>query len=79
MTGGKPGIATLWRSGIEGVVLNKLVSRCLQYITTGEEGIFINIYAPSGSQDKRDRRVLFSQDLLAMVEAAPTRPTLVGD
>ena len=79
LTGGKPGTDTLWRSGIEGVVVNNLVSRCLQYITTGEDGIFINLYAPSGSQGEGDRRVLFGQDLLAMVEAAPTRPTLVGD
>ena len=60
-------------------MVNNLVSRCLQYITTGMNGIFIILYAPSGSQGERERRVSFGHDFLAMVEAAPTRPTLVGD
>ena len=77
--GNKPGTATLWKSGIEGIVVDNIVSRRMQYITTGNDGIFINVYAPSGSQGEQERRVLFSQDLLTLVEAAPTRPTLVGD
>ena len=56
--GGKPGTATLWKSGIEGIVVDNIVSRRMQYITTGNDGIFINLYAPSGSQGERDRSVL---------------------
>ena len=77
--GGKPGTATLWLTGIEGVVVTNIVSRRVQYITTANDGIFINLYAPSGTQGERERRLLFNQDLLPMVLAAPPRPTLVGD
>ncbi|MCP3678767.1 MAG: hypothetical protein GY782_00035, partial [Gammaproteobacteria bacterium] len=77
--GNKPGTATLWKKGIEGVVVNNIVPRRIQFITTGNDGTFINVYAPSGTQGERERRVLFSQDLLTLVDAAPTRPTLVGD
>ena len=75
----KPGTATLWRTDVEGVVVSNLVPRRVQYITTGNDGIFINLYLPSGSQGERERRVLLTQDLMPMLQAAPARPTLVGD
>ena len=74
--GNKPGTATLWKTGIEGVVVNNIVPRGMQFITTGNDVTFINVYAPSGSQGERERRELLSQDLFTLVEAAPTRPTL---
>ena len=39
----KPGTATLWRTDVEGVVVSNLIPRRLQYITTGNDGIFINL------------------------------------
>ena len=77
--GTKPGTASLWRTDVEGIVVSNLVPRRLQNITTGNDGIFINLYPPSGSQGKRERRVLLGQELFPLIQAAPTRPTLVGD
>ena len=77
--GNKPGVATLWRKDVKGFVVSNLVPRRSQYITIGNEGIFINLYPPSGSQGERECRVLLGQDLLPLVQAVPTRPTLVGD
>ena len=47
--GNKPGTATLWKTGIEGIVVCIIVPRRLQYITTDKDGIFINLYARSDS------------------------------
>ena len=63
----KPGTATLWRTDVEGVVVSNLIPRRLQYITTGNDGIFINLYPPSGSQGERERRVLLGQDLMPLI------------
>ena len=60
-------------------MVRNLVPRRLQYITTDKDGIFITLYAQSGSQGERERRVLLGQDLLPLVQSAPIRPTIVGD
>ena len=75
----KPGTATLWLKGLEGVVVANLVPRRIQYITTDQDGIFINSYAPTGTKGEKEHRLLFSQDLLPMVQGAPTKPIMVGD
>ena len=62
----KPRTSTLWRMDVEGVVVSNIISRRLQYFTTCNDGIFINLYPPSGYQGERERRVLLGQDLFAL-------------
>ena len=74
----KPGNAVLWRKGLDIVVTN-IVKLRLQLIQSPIYGNFINIYAPSGTQGERGRRVLFSQHLLTLTQTTIPAPVLCGD
>ena len=74
----KPGNAVLWRKEINVVVVN-VVAKRIQLIKTEHYGNFINTYAPTGTQGEQQRRDLFSEDLLPLIQVTVPKPCLVGD
>ena len=44
-----------------------------------ELGNFLNVYAPTGAQGDRLRRILFTQDIPPVIQSSSSPPILVGD
>ena len=74
----KPGTAILWMREIEAVVID-IVPQRLQLLKSTLFGTFVNIYAPTGSQGERARNLLFSHELLNLVQTTTPKPILIGD
>ena len=76
-----PGTAALWRVNLPGPQVTTLVSCQLQEIKIGPQS-FLNVYAPSGSQGKRARAELFTQEIfphLLQQQVEGLLPVLAGD
>ena len=65
----KPGTAFLWRHSIEDLVVTNITVLRMQLIQSKLYGDFVNIYAPTGSQGTRLRRILFQEDLLPLIQS----------
>ena len=72
----KPGSAVAWRSGMEVQVVPMVPARMQRLETC--HGVFINVYANSGTKGEAARRVLFGQDLVSLIAVDP-QAVLIGD
>ena len=61
------------------ITVNNIVVKHVQHVKSKELGDFINIYAPTGNQGERLRRILFTQELVPLIQSVNFPPTLVGD
>ena len=62
----KPGNAVIWRDFLN-VIVDNIVPLRLQVVNIQQFGTFVNVYGPTGSQGERERRSLFTQDLLPLL------------
>ena len=65
----KPGTAVVWKNSLPSPRVQNIVERNLQSFTLGTT-TFLNMYAPSGSNDRRERDNLFSQELFDILAAS---------
>ena len=75
-----PGTAAVWKLNLPVNHITSLVTCQLQSIIVGIQPFF-NVYAPSGSENRRDRAQLFTQDLFPNIlqHQGQLLPVLVGD
>ena len=75
-----PGTAAVWRSDLEVSQVNNLETCRLQSINIVNQ-TFFNVYAPSGSGNRRERNLLFSRDMFPHLLGLQDgfRPVLAGD
>ena len=75
-----PGTAAVWRADLPVSRLDSLQTCHLQSITVGDQ-TFLNVYAPSGSANRRERSLLFSSQIFPHLLAmhAGLLPVLAGD
>ena len=57
-----PGTAAIWKINLPTPQVTNLVSCNLQTVSIGPH-YFYNVYAPSGSENRRDRALLFTRDI----------------
>ena len=76
----KPGTAVVWKDSLPPPRVQTIVERRLQAFNLGST-TWLNIYAPSGSNNKRERDDLFSQEMFQYLAAcgSSSLPWLVGD
>ena len=76
----RPGTAVIWRTSLPVIDTKVIVESRLQSLTIGDT-TFINIYAPSGSNRRREREQLFATELFQTLATAgqTTLPWLAGD
>jgi exonuclease III len=75
-----PGTAAVWKSNLPVTEVNNLQTCRLQSLRVGLQ-TFLNIYAPSGSANRRERNLLFTRDMFPhlLQHQASHLPVLVGD
>ena len=74
-----PGTAILWKSHLKVTDINQLVERRAQSVKCAGE-TFINVYAPSGSGNRRERWEFFNELFTHIVQAGQEKlPVLAGD
>ena len=74
-----PGTAILWKSNLEVSEVNQLIERRAQSVKCAGE-IFINVYAPSGSGNRRERWEFFNEMFTHILQAGGDKlPVLAGD
>ena len=74
-----PGTAILWKTGLNIGQINQLIERRAQSVTCAGE-TFINIYAPSGSSNRRERWEFFNELFTHIVQAGGVKlPVMAGD
>ena len=71
----KPGTAILWKKEVEVEITNVTPGR-LQVLRSKVYGDFVNVYAPTGCQGERMRRILFTQDLFDLIQSSNTPPII---
>ena len=57
-----PGTAVIWKVTLPVPEVTSLVTCQLQSLKAGNQ-TFLNIYAPSGSENRRERSLLFTRDI----------------
>ena len=75
-----PGTAAVWRLDLPVSQVTSVVTCQLQVITIGPQTIY-NVYAPSGSENRRDRTHLFTRELFPhlLQHQGGLLPILAGD
>ena len=74
-----PGTAIVWKNNLKVSEINQLIERRAQSIKCAGEK-YINIYAPSGSGNRRERWDFFNELFTHIVQAGEDRlPVLAGD
>ena len=74
-----PGTALVWKSTIKVSEINCLIERRVQSIKCGGE-TFVNVYAPSGSSNRRERWNMFNELFLHLLQIGGNKlPVLGGD
>ena len=75
-----PGTAAVWRQNLPVNQVTSLVTCQLQSVAVGLQ-IFYNVYAPSGSESRRDRAQLFTQEMFPhlLQHQGGLLPVLAGD
>ena len=75
----RPGTAIVWRQTLKVSEVNCLIERRAQSIRVGGE-TYINVYAPSGSNNKRERAEFFTELFPHLLHIGGGKlPVLVGD
>ena len=75
-----PGTAAVWREDLPAPQVTSLVTCQLQAVQIGLQ-VFLNVYAPSGSENKRARALLFTRNMVPHLLQPQYRllPVLAGD
>ena len=75
-----PGTAAVWRTDLPGPLVTTLVTCQLQQVQIGQQS-FLNVYAPSGSQNKRAQLEFFTRDIFShlLQHQGGLLPVLAGD
>ena len=75
-----PGTAIVWKNDLPEPQVTSLVTCNLQSVQIGRQ-FFYNVYAPSGSQNRRIRALFFTQDVFThlLQHQARLLPVLAGD
>ena len=75
-----PGTAAVWREDLPAPQVTTLVTCQLQAVQIGLQ-VFFNVYAPSGSENKHARALLFTRDMVPHLLQPQNRvlPVLAGD
>ena len=75
-----PGTAVIWKVTLPVPEVTSLVTCQLQSLKVGNQ-TFFNIYAPSGSENRRERSLLFTRDIFPHLVQPSERilPILAGD
>ena len=74
-----PGTAAIWREDLPTPQVANLISCSLQTVRFGQR-YFYNVYAPSGSENRRDRAQLFTRDIFPLLlQHMEQLPVLAGD
>ena len=75
-----PGTAAIWKMNLPVSQVTSLVTCNLQTVRIGAQAFF-NIYAPSGSENRRQRVLLFSRDMFPHIlqHQSGLLPVLAGD
>ena len=75
-----PGTAVVWKSNLPVTQVTSLVPCNLQTLALGHQ-FFYNVYAPSGSENRRERALLFARDMFPYLLQHQTEvlPVLAGD
>ena len=75
-----PGTAAIWRLNIPATEVTSIVTCHMQAVTIGLQ-TFYNVYAPSGSENRRDRAHLFTQEMFPnlLQHQGGLLPVLAGD
>ena len=75
-----PGTGVIWKANLPSPQVTNIVSCSLQTVRLGHQ-YFYNVYAPSGSENRRDRSLLFTRDIFPLLlQHHPEHvPVLAGD
>ena len=74
-----PGTAILWKTSLNVGQVNQLIERRAQSVKCAGE-TFINVYAPSGSSNRRDRWEFFNELFTHIVQVGGVKlPVMAGD
>ena len=73
-----PGTAIVWKNSLKVSDINQLIERRAQSIKCAGE-IFINVYAPSGSGNRRERWNFFNELFTHIIQAGDKLPVMAGD
>ena len=75
----RPGTAIVWKETLKISEVNCIIERRAQIIKVGGES-FVNVYAPSGSSNRREREEFFSELYLHLHNIGGGKlPVLAGD
>ena len=74
-----PGTAIVWKKTLKISEVNQLIERRVMSVKCGGE-IFLNVYAPSGSANKRERWEMFNElAVLLLAMGRDKLPVMLGD
>ena len=74
-----PGTAIVWKSSLKVSEINQLIERRAQSVKCAGE-TFVNVYAPSGSGNRRERWEFFNELATHIIQAGGTKlPVMAGD
>ena len=73
----KPGTAILWRSSLPIIDVVNL-HRCRAQVAFFMEYAFLNVYAPSGSNNRNERAIFFSRELFRSINLYPGFTWIMG-
>ena len=74
-----PGTAILWKASLNVSEINQLVERRAQSVKLAGE-TFINVYAPSGSGNRRERWEFFNDLFTHIIQSGKDKlPVMAGD
>ena len=73
-----PGIAVVWRKTLNITEVNQLIERRAMSLKCGGE-IFVNVYAPSGTANKKERMEMFNELSVYLLEWRDKLLVMAGD
>jgi exonuclease III len=73
-----PGTAVVWRKTLNVSEVNQLIERRAMSLKCGGE-IFVNVYAPSGTANRKGRMEMFNELSVYLLEWRDKLPVMAGD
>ena len=75
----RPGTAIVWKKSLKINEVNSIIERRAQFIKVGGES-YVNVYAPSGSNNKKEREDFFTELFLHLLNKGEGKlPVISGD